>query len=168
MSLVHAIHAGKPVPGWDLRVLSPNLDALKGDGTAGSEFFATRTDDSHHMHHAGMQKWDGATVGAASAAAATAASAAAAKTVAHHDRVHPSPFLKEADVNELGPLAVRLPLPPGALTTLYNAEDRFKKGYTDPFPGYFSLGDASFKDENGYIHIMSRIDDIINVAGHRE
>ncbi|MFV0515113.1 MAG: propionate-CoA ligase PrpE [Jhaorihella sp.] len=67
----------------------------------------------------------------------------------------------------LGAIAVRLPLPPGTLPTLWNAEDRFRKSYLDHFPGYYETGDAGMKDEDGYLWIMARTDDVINVAGHR-
>jgi propionyl-CoA synthetase len=68
---------------------------------------------------------------------------------------------------ELGAIAVRLPLPPGTLPTLWNAEDRFKKSYLSHFPGYYETGDAGYIDEDGYLYIMARTDDVINVAGHR-
>ncbi len=67
----------------------------------------------------------------------------------------------------LGAVAVRLPLPPGTLPTLWNAEPRFRKSYLETFPGYYETGDAGVIDEDGYIHIMARTDDVINVAGHR-
>ncbi|PRY78224.1 propionyl-CoA synthetase [Yoonia maritima] len=68
---------------------------------------------------------------------------------------------------ELGAIAVKLPLPPGTLPTLWNAEDRFKKSYLDAFPGYYETGDAGMIDDDGYLYIMARTDDVINVAGHR-
>ena len=68
---------------------------------------------------------------------------------------------------ELGALAVKLPLPPGTLPTLWNAEARFRKSYLDTFPGYYETGDAGYVDEDGYVFIMARTDDVINVAGHR-
>ena len=68
---------------------------------------------------------------------------------------------------ELGAIAVRLPLPPGTLPTLWNAEARFRKSYLDHFPGYYETGDAGMIDEDGYLYIMARTDDVINVAGHR-
>ncbi len=67
----------------------------------------------------------------------------------------------------LGAVAIRLPLPPGTLPTLWNAEERFRKSYLDAFPGYYETGDAGFIDEDGYLYIMARTDDVINVAGHR-
>ena len=67
----------------------------------------------------------------------------------------------------LGAIAVRLPLPPGTLPTLWNAEDRFRKSYLNHFPGYYETGDAGYIDEEGYLYIMARTDDVINVAGHR-
>ena len=68
---------------------------------------------------------------------------------------------------ELGAIAVKLPLPPGTLPTLWNAEARFKKSYLEHFPGYYETGDAGMIDEDGYLYIMARTDDVINVAGHR-
>ncbi len=67
----------------------------------------------------------------------------------------------------LGAIAVKLPLPPGTLPTLWNAEERFRKSYLAHFPGYYETGDAGYKDEDGYLFIMARTDDVINVAGHR-
>ena len=69
--------------------------------------------------------------------------------------------------NELGAIAIKLPLPPGTLPTLWNAEERFKKSYLNTFPGYYETGDAGMIDEDGYLYIMARTDDVINVAGHR-
>ena len=68
---------------------------------------------------------------------------------------------------ELGAIAIKLPLPPGTLPTLWNAEERFKKSYLTTFPGYYETGDAGMIDEDGYLYIMARTDDVINVAGHR-
>jgi propionyl-CoA synthetase len=69
--------------------------------------------------------------------------------------------------NTLGAIAVKLPLPPGTLPTLWNATDRFKKSYLEHFPGFYETGDAGMIDEDGYLYIMARTDDVINVAGHR-
>ncbi|WP_133485985.1 propionyl-CoA synthetase [Aliiroseovarius marinus] len=74
---------------------------------------------------------------------------------------HPMP------AGELGAIAIKLPLPPGTLPTLWNAEERFKKSYLNTFPGYYETGDAGYIDEDGYVYIMARTDDVINVAGHR-
>jgi len=68
---------------------------------------------------------------------------------------------------ELGAIAIKLPLPPGTLPGLWNAEDRFRKSYLSTFPGYYETGDAGRIDEDGYVWIMARTDDVINVAGHR-
>ncbi|WP_223422372.1 propionyl-CoA synthetase [Tateyamaria pelophila] len=68
---------------------------------------------------------------------------------------------------ELGAIAIKLPLPPGTLPTLWNAHDRYKKSYLHAFPGYYETGDAGMMDEDGYLYIMARTDDVINVAGHR-
>ena len=67
----------------------------------------------------------------------------------------------------LGAITIKLPLPPGTLPTLWNAEARFRKSYLDHFPGYYETGDAGYVDEDGYLYIMARTDDVINVAGHR-
>ena len=67
----------------------------------------------------------------------------------------------------LGAIAIKLPLPPGTLPTLWNAEERFKKSYLTTFPGYYETGDAGMMDQDGYLYIMARTDDVINVAGHR-
>mgnify|MGYP001821430729 FL=1 len=67
----------------------------------------------------------------------------------------------------IGALVVKAPLPPGTFTTLWNAEDRFVKAYFSRYPGYYETGDAGYIDENGYVFVMARTDDVINVAGHR-
>jgi propionyl-CoA synthetase len=69
--------------------------------------------------------------------------------------------------NTLGAIAIKLPLPPGTLPTLWNAEERFQKSYLTAFPGFYETGDAGMIDEDGYLYIMARTDDVINVAGHR-
>ncbi len=68
---------------------------------------------------------------------------------------------------EIGALAVKLPLPPGALPTLWNNDKGFVDAYLSEFPGYYKTADAGFMDEDGYVYVMARTDDIINVAGHR-
>ena len=73
----------------------------------------------------------------------------------------------EVAPGELGAIAVKLPLPPATLPTLWNAEERFLKSYLTTFPGFYETGDAGYKDEDGYLYIMARTDDVINVAGHR-
>jgi propionyl-CoA synthetase len=67
----------------------------------------------------------------------------------------------------IGALVIKSPLPPGTFTTLWNAEDRFVKAYFNRYPGYYETGDAGYIDENGYVFVMARTDDVINVAGHR-
>ncbi|MGO4851516.1 propionate-CoA ligase PrpE [Phaeovulum sp. W22_SRMD_FR3] len=67
----------------------------------------------------------------------------------------------------LGAIAVKLPMPPGTLPGLWNAEARFRKAYLEHFPGYYETGDAGYIDADGYLYIMARTDDVINVAGHR-
>lgn len=67
----------------------------------------------------------------------------------------------------IGALVVKLPLPPGTFTTLWNAEERYEKAYFSHFPGYYETGDAGYIDDNGYVYVMARTDDVINVAGHR-
>jgi len=73
----------------------------------------------------------------------------------------------EMPVGEMGAIAVKLPLPPGTLPTLWNAEARYHSSYLTTFPGYYETGDAGYKDDDGYLYIMARTDDVINVAGHR-
>jgi len=74
---------------------------------------------------------------------------------------------KEAKPNEMGDVVVKLPLPPGTFPTLWNADQRYKETYMSNYPGYYQTYDAGHIDEDGYVWIMSRTDDIINVAGHR-
>jgi propionyl-CoA synthetase len=69
--------------------------------------------------------------------------------------------------SRLGAIAVKLPLPPGCLPTLWNADERFRQSYLSRFPGYYETADAGYRDEDGYLFVMARTDDIINVAGHR-
>ncbi|MFL5017706.1 MAG: propionyl-CoA synthetase [Rhizobium sp.] len=71
------------------------------------------------------------------------------------------------EAGTLGNIVVKLPLPPGCLPTLWNADERFRAAYLDEFPGYYKTADAGYVDEDGYLFIMSRTDDIINCAGHR-
>ncbi|SDE22243.1 propionyl-CoA synthetase [Rhodospira trueperi] len=74
---------------------------------------------------------------------------------------------QEVEPGQIGALVCKLPLPPGTLPTLWNADDRFRQAYLDEYPGYYKTGDAGFVDEEGYVYVMTRTDDIINVAGHR-
>jgi propionyl-CoA synthetase len=74
---------------------------------------------------------------------------------------------REVARGDIGALAVKLPMPPGATPTLWNAEDRFREAYLSAFPGYYQTADAGYLDEDGYVFVMARTDDIINVAGHR-
>ena len=73
----------------------------------------------------------------------------------------------EAKAGEMGDIVVKLPLPPSTFPTLWNADKRYKENYMDNYPGYYQTYDAGHIDEDGYVWIMSRTDDIINVAGHR-
>ena len=73
----------------------------------------------------------------------------------------------EVEANQIGNIAVKMPLPPGCLPTLWNNDAGFEEAYLNQYPGYYLTADAGFKDEDGYLSIMSRTDDIINVAGHR-
>ena len=68
---------------------------------------------------------------------------------------------------DIGSIMIKLPMPPGCLPTLWQNDDRFVESYLSYHEGYYLTGDAGYKDEDGYLWIMSRIDDIINVAGHR-
>ncbi|MEO0468861.1 MAG: propionyl-CoA synthetase [Bacteroidota bacterium] len=74
---------------------------------------------------------------------------------------------QEQPPHEEGAVAIKLPLPPGCLPTLWKNDARFRAAYLDRFPGYYLAGDGGYKDEEGYIFITGRIDDVINVAGHR-
>ena len=66
-----------------------------------------------------------------------------------------------------GLICIRLPLPPGALSTIWNNDDQFLESYMSRFPGYYLTGDGGFRDADGYLYVMGRLDDVINVAGHR-
>ena len=74
---------------------------------------------------------------------------------------------KEVPAKTMGSIVVKLPLPPACLPTLWQHDDWFKQNYLAEFPGYYKTADAGFMDDDGYIYVMSRTDDIINVAGHR-
>ncbi len=74
---------------------------------------------------------------------------------------------KEVPRGKIGAIVGKLPMPPGCAPTLWNAEERFRRSYLANFPGYYETGDAGYIDENGYVYVMARTDDIINVAGHR-
>jgi len=74
---------------------------------------------------------------------------------------------KPLPANTMGSIVIKLPMPPGCLPTLWQQEERFTEAYLTEFPGYYKTSDAGFKDEDGYIFVMGRTDDIINVAGHR-
>jgi propionyl-CoA synthetase len=74
---------------------------------------------------------------------------------------------KEAAPNTMGAIVVKLPLPPSCLPTLWGDDDRFRESYLTEFPGHYKTADAGYIDDDGYIYVMSRTDDIINTAGHR-
>ena len=74
---------------------------------------------------------------------------------------------EDVPAGQTGALVVKLPMPPGATPTLWNAEERFRETYLSSFPGYYETADAGYIDEAGYVFVMARTDDIINVAGHR-
>jgi len=74
---------------------------------------------------------------------------------------------KEVPRNAFGNISIKLPLPPGSMPTLYKNDERFVSSYLTRFPGYFDTGDAGYQDQQGYVYVMSRTDDLINVAGHR-
>lgn len=77
------------------------------------------------------------------------------------------PEHRRVGAGQIGDIAIRLPLPPGCLPTLWNNDDGYVRAYLAAHPGYYTTGDSGFVDEQGFVHVMSRIDDIINVAGHR-
>ena len=74
---------------------------------------------------------------------------------------------KPVQAGEIGAISLKLPLPPGSLPTLWQNDERFVDSYLEAYPGYYETGDAGIIDEDGYLHVLSRTDDIINVAGHR-
>ncbi|MGH7348460.1 MAG: AMP-binding protein, partial [Candidatus Rokuibacteriota bacterium] len=74
---------------------------------------------------------------------------------------------REVPAGQIGSIAVKLPMPPGTLPTLWNNDSGYERSYLTRHPGYYLTGDAGYKDADDYIYIMSRVDDIINVAGHR-
>ena len=74
---------------------------------------------------------------------------------------------EEVEANEEGFICVKLPMAPGSLPTLWNDNERFKTSYLTTFEGYYLTGDGGYIDEDGYVYVMGRVDDVINVAGHR-
>jgi len=74
---------------------------------------------------------------------------------------------REAKRGDIGALVCKLPLPPGTLATLWNADQRYVQSYLTAYPGYYQTGDAGYVDTDGYVYVMARTDDVINVAGHR-
>ena len=74
---------------------------------------------------------------------------------------------KQVAAGQQGTVAIKLPMPPGCLATIYNDVDRFQSGYLNAYPGYYVTGDGGYIDDDGYLFIMGRTDDVINVAGHR-
>ena len=91
----------------------------------------------------------------------------ACKAVPGYDVKIIKPNQTLAKTNEMGDIVIKLPLPPGTFPTLWNADQRYKENYMSNYDGYYQTYDAGHIDEDGYIWIMSRTDDIINVAGHR-
>jgi propionyl-CoA synthetase len=73
----------------------------------------------------------------------------------------------EMEADQTGEIAVRLPLPPGCLPTLWGDDERFVSSYLSQHPGFYTTGDGGYRDRDGYLYVMGRIDDVINVAGHR-
>ncbi len=74
---------------------------------------------------------------------------------------------RQMPAGEQGQIAVKLPLPPGCMMTVWGDDERFRRTYLEPIPGFYSSGDGGFIDEDGYVFVMGRTDDVINVAGHR-
>jgi propionyl-CoA synthetase len=89
------------------------------------------------------------------------------KAVAGYDVRVLSEENQEMRAGQIGSIAIKLPMPPGCLPTLWNNDAGFEKSYLVKHPGFYLTGDAGYRDEDGYLYIMSRVDDIINVAGHR-
>jgi len=77
------------------------------------------------------------------------------------------PSGKEVPAGSEGDIAIKLPLPPGTLPTLWGDDDRYIGSYLSDHPGYYTSGDGGYVDEDGYLYVMGRTDDVINVAGHR-
>ena len=77
------------------------------------------------------------------------------------------PAAKPLPTGEMGAIVLKLPLPPGSLLTLWQADERMRQSYFAEFPGYYTTSDAGYRDADGYVYVMGRTDDIINVAGHR-
>jgi propionyl-CoA synthetase len=73
----------------------------------------------------------------------------------------------ELEPGQEGNIVIKLPLPPGTLASLWRNEERFKKSYMETFPGYYETSDGGYMDEDGYVYVMGRMDDVINIAGHR-
>lgn len=94
-------------------------------------------------------------------------SGSAGRAVPGYDFAVLDPQHRPVRVGESGEIAIRLPLPPGCLPTLWNNEQGFVSSYLRAHPGYYTTGDAGYADEDGYLYVMSRTDDIVNVAGHR-
>jgi len=76
-------------------------------------------------------------------------------------------FGRPVKAGAIGSLVCKLPLPPGTLPTLWNADERYQRTYLSDFPGFYKTADAGFIDDDGYVYVMTRTDDVINVAGHR-
>ena len=74
---------------------------------------------------------------------------------------------KPVAAGTMGSIVIKLPMPPGCLPTLWQQDERCREAYFNEFPGYYKTSDAGYKDEDGYVFVMGRTDDIINVAGHR-
>lgn len=89
------------------------------------------------------------------------------KPVPGYDIQIVDPVGKRIGANEIGSIVVKLPMPPGCLPTLWNNDQRYLDSYLSEFPGYYKTADAGYLDDDGYLWVMSRTDDIINVAGHR-
>ena len=89
------------------------------------------------------------------------------RAVAGYDVQVIDEHLNEVPRGDMGAICIKLPLPPSCLPTLWNADQRYIDSYLADYPGYYKTGDAGYMDEDGYIFVMSRIDDVINVAGHR-
>ena len=76
-------------------------------------------------------------------------------------------IFRELGPHEEGNVVVKLPLPPGTLPTLYKDDEKFERSYMSKFPGYYETSDGGYMDEDGYVFVMGRVDDVINIAGHR-
>jgi propionyl-CoA synthetase len=78
-----------------------------------------------------------------------------------------NPSIMQAETGTMGKIVIKLPMPPGFMLSIFNNDDRYLSAYMKEVPGYYDTGDAGLIDSDGYVSVMTRTDDVINVAGHR-